>query len=149
MIFALDKFLQRVKKNTKCWIWMGVVHPGGYGQFWYKNAWMYAHRVSYILFIGNIPKNMCVLHTCDVPRCINPKHLWLGTRTDNNRDRAKKGRSFCLRGSLNGNSRLTTKQVKTIRKTYRRGNGQILAKRFGVDQSTIHYVVKKKLWGWL
>lgn len=51
------------------------------------------HRLAYYCFVGLIPPDLCVCHTCDNGWCINPKHLWLGTRNDNNKDRAKKGRS--------------------------------------------------------
>lgn len=80
--------------NTGCWLWTARCFPFGYGQFKYKRKNITAHRMSWLLYKGKIPKGMCVLHKCDVPQCLNPDHLWLGTKADNNIDCTKKGRKF-------------------------------------------------------
>lgn len=76
------------KDENKCWEWLGSRYPSGYGRLSKK----YAHRLSFEIINGLIPKGMHVLHTCDNPPCVNPKHLWVGTAGDNMRDRDKKGR---------------------------------------------------------
>jgi hypothetical protein len=92
-------FFERVKVNDsdKCWPWDGIIQRSGYGILKLggpKNKFHgQAHRVSYELHYGSIPYGMLVCHKCDVPLCVNPEHLFLGTASDNNKDRARKGRT--------------------------------------------------------
>ena len=92
------KYQERIKKystvsETACWEWTASRIPQGYGRLCYKgDSSEYAHRVSYLVFKGEIPSGMCVLHTCDNPGCVNPDHLWLGTHQQNMDDRNQKGR---------------------------------------------------------
>lgn len=91
----LKRFLRRVRKTEKCWIWTGPTckAPGGpRGILKIEGKQWYAHRASYRLFKGRIPDGMVVMHSCDNPICCNPKHLMLGTQKDNMRDAIKKGR---------------------------------------------------------
>lgn len=74
--------------ESGCWIWNGSINNKGYGQLNGK----YAHRVSYELVKGPIPEGMYLLHSCDVPCCVNPAHLRPGTQKDNMRDAAERGR---------------------------------------------------------
>jgi len=79
--------------KNECWIWRGYKNRHGYGQMTLRGGRNeYSHRLSYNLFVGAIPKGKCVLHKCDNPPCINPDHLFLGTRKDNVTDMDKKGR---------------------------------------------------------
>jgi hypothetical protein len=100
-----------------CWIWMGQIDKDGYGQFRMcaTDKWHKAHRASYELFVGEIPAGKNVLHTCDVPGCVNPAHLYIGTQKDNVRDMQERGRanyvgnpkSKCKRGhELSAGNRL-------------------------------------------
>src|SRR6516225_4211550 len=79
-----------------CWIFNGSKRRGGYGQFAIRrNAHIKhytAHRFAWEIYKGDIPSDVCVLHKCDVRECVNPTHLFLGTRADNNRDCIAKGR---------------------------------------------------------
>jgi hypothetical protein len=94
---ARKRFWSKVSNTNQkgCWIWQGTVKGKmGYGGFYYRGKNISAHRYAYYLKTKKtIPKNMCVLHKCDNPRCVNPNHLWLGTNDDNVRDRDKKLRS--------------------------------------------------------
>lgn len=81
-----------VDKSSECWVWNGSKNRFGYGKITINKCGFMAHRLSYLLFCGDIPSHMCVLHHCDNPSCVRPDHLWLGTRTDNNLDRDRKGR---------------------------------------------------------
>lgn len=79
--------------NSGCWLWIGGEHKFGYGVMGDENhKSTAAHRISYRLFNGEITDGLCVLHRCDVPQCVNPAHLFLGTKKDNTRDAMKKGR---------------------------------------------------------
>ena len=90
----LDKLLDKIiiNQNTNCWEWQASKNNLGYGLIRDEKRMRTAHRVSYEEHIGKIPIGMCVCHTCDNPSCINPKHLWLGTRKQNTQDMLNKGR---------------------------------------------------------
>jgi HNH endonuclease len=80
-----------------CWLWPATFNRQGYGVLFYggkPQRVLKAHRLSYELFVGPIPPGMDVCHRCDVPACINPMHLWIGTRGENIRDAVRKGRHF-------------------------------------------------------
>lgn len=82
--------------NTGCWLWGASLKEGkcgGYGQLKVNGKEVTAHRVSYMIHKGPIPKGLYVLHTCDVRSCVNPDHLFLGTQKDNIHDMMKKGRA--------------------------------------------------------
>lgn len=84
-----ERFLLQIKIiENGCWEWQGLRNKNNYGQVGHTSA----HRFSYEFYKSKIPKGICVCHTCDNPPCVNPNHLWLGTRKDNNDDRDKKGR---------------------------------------------------------
>jgi hypothetical protein len=96
---SIETPLQRFNKKyvinevTDCWEWTHSVNNIGYGMFRFSSSGMRtAHRVSYELFNGPIPKGLAVCHKCDNPKCVNPKHLWAGTLKDNAQDMVAKGR---------------------------------------------------------
>ena len=82
----------KVLKTKTCWEWTATKNPDGYGLIKLEGRMESAHRLVYRLKNGPIPKGLYVLHRCDVPRCVNPKHLFLGTQADNVRDMFRKGR---------------------------------------------------------
>lgn len=90
----LIRFMSKIKffEKDKCWEWIGNKGYNGYGRFKLKRKMYFAHRLSYLISKGPIPKDLCVCHSCDVRHCINPDHLWIGTHADNMQDRDKKGR---------------------------------------------------------
>lgn len=84
----------QINQHTDCWEWTGGKNNLGYGMVRDGEKMRTAHRVSYELHNDTtIPKLMCVCHSCDNPLCINPKHLWLGTRKQNSQDMINKGRA--------------------------------------------------------
>ena len=95
----MKTFLERfrdsyeIDKKTGCWNWTGSKNGiNGYGRITVEGKSYCAHRVSYELFVGIIPNGYNVCHKCDNPVCINPDHLFVGTRSDNMQDASNKGR---------------------------------------------------------
>jgi hypothetical protein len=86
------RFWNKVNKTKKCWEWLATKNNKGYGRIQVNGKSRLAHRISYGLKNGEIPRGLEVLHKCDNPLCVNPKHLFLGTHKDNLQDMAKKGR---------------------------------------------------------
>ena len=78
---------------TNCQVWDGRKSHGGYGMLYLYGRDHYAHRLAWEIAKGPIPDGLCVLHECDNPPCFNTDHLFLGTRADNNHDKAVKGRA--------------------------------------------------------
>lgn len=132
-----------------CWLWLGKPDPYGYGQI-KANLWesRKAHRYSYYLFVDeNFDKSLNVCHFCDNPPCVNPKHLWLGTNTDNHKDMVKKNRHFKIPKYFRGRAKLTKEQVIFIRNyPKKRGNIKKLALMFDVCPSTISMIITNKNW---
>lgn len=153
-----EQFWAKVEKGMSCWVWQGARKSEAgldYGQFYYKGKRLASHRVAWELTNGIIPKGLCVLHKCDIPSCVNPDHLFLGTRKDNIADRHIKGRdshglrhSIACSGENHGSAKLNDNIVKQIRYLCKQGNmthAQIAAK-FGVHKSQISKVKLRTTW---
>lgn len=80
------------RSDDGCWIWKGAKAGNGYGSIFKDGRPEMAHRVSWILHFGSIPEGMYVLHSCDVPACVNPAHLFIGSQSENLKDAVAKGR---------------------------------------------------------
>jgi hypothetical protein len=87
-----ERFDANVEKRNGCWLWQGSITDMGYGSIFGQGRRRYAHRLMWERTFGPIPVGQCVLHHCDNPRCVNPSHLFLGTKADNTRDMWSKGR---------------------------------------------------------
>lgn len=95
----IERFLSSINKDgpiapnlgTRCWTWTGCTDKGGYGLIRQKGKNLKAHRISMEIHTGH-GSDLCVLHSCDNPPCVNPNHLYFGTNLENARDRENRGR---------------------------------------------------------
>lgn len=91
-----QRFWIKVRKTRWCWYWTASLRNGGYGAFAYTSDGRVvhdrAHRYSWRIHRGAIPRGLFVLHSCDTPSCVRPDHLFLGTNADNVADMMAKGR---------------------------------------------------------
>lgn len=127
-----------------CWPWIGHGLAAGYGTIAIDGkAWLATH-LSLTVSGEPRPEGGLALHTCDNPRCVNPKHLWWGSQADNMRDMADKGRGNAPRGSRNWLAKLTDDDVREIRASVRPASA--LASKYGVDRSKICRIRNRKAW---
>ena len=132
--------------SSECWEWQGKRYSNGYGSFCCVGQMFLAHRASYQLFNGDLDHRL-VCHNCDNPRCVNPKHLFLGTAHDNAQDRLTKGRCNPARGSQAGKSKLTEQDVIEIRRLQSDGMfHEHIASKFGVSIPQITRIVNRQQW---
>lgn len=153
----VERFWERVRKSDGCWEWTGTKR-NDYGTMRVAKKHEYAHRISWLIHSGEMPpRDLCVLHHCDNPPCVRPDHLFLGTKVDNARDAASKGRNASQRrpeirrGENASRHILSEAQVLEIRRRYAAGGVTYLelAKEFGVKKTTVAKIVIRKLWGHL
>lgn len=142
-----ERFDAKVEKSDGCWIWTAARTRDGYGSFWsgeYRNGvpgvpiMVLAHRWAFEHFVGSVPEGMNVCHSCDVPACVNPSHLFVGTQRDNVSDCISKGRHWKGRRSL------TTAEAVNVRSRYRGEYGDLkrLAAEFNVSTKVIANIVR-------
>jgi len=125
-----------------CWIFTGAKMSTGYGGIWKDGKHVAAHRESYRIFCGDLSDEEVVCHKCDVRPCVNPEHLFKGTRADNNRDMREKRRHRF--GESSPMSKITEDDVSFIRSSNM--SGTELAKVFGVGQYQISRIKTGKRW---
>lgn len=154
-----ERFWARVEKTPGCWIWTMArkkyfLSKYRYGRLNINGKNYRAHRISWEIHYGKIPKGLCVLHRCDNPCCVRPDHLFLGTRADNNRDTMLKGRKAT--GKRHGSylhpeamaRKFTKKQILELREYYKNHNitQEELAKRFNMSRAHVWRIVNRIAW---
>lgn len=136
----IDRFFKYTKENSNgCLEWIGPKpNIRGYGRFWYNGKNISAHRFSWRIQYGDIPPNLNVCHSCDNPRCVNWKHLWLGTHEHNAKDRNLKGR--------NRKKRLTKEQEDQIALSYYTTDTiqRELAEKYQTTREIINKIIMQK-----
>lgn len=149
---AEQAFWEKVNKagENGCWYWTGSIKPrNGYGHMRNGRKDYNAHRLSYQIHKGSIPAGMEVMHTCDVPHCVNPDHLKLGTHAENMADCKAKGRH--THGTKNPHAKLNEAQVRQIRAEFtrtsrKRSNSDELAAKYGVSRESITHIIARRTW---
>jgi hypothetical protein len=143
----------KVERTENHWLWTGSHNLGGYGHLRSGPApgrLEKAHRLAWEFYRGPLPLGLLVLHRCDIPACVNPDHLFLGTQEDNAMDMVQKGRK---RGGFNGipppHRSWTLKPVEIRAIRFRASQGETyasLSRAFHVTAATISSVVRRKSW---
>jgi len=141
-----------IKSKDECWNWTAGLFSHRYGTFRVGNRMELSHRVAWKLTYGEIPKSKYVLHRCDNGLCNNPDHLYLGTQSDNIRDRAIRNPN----GQGGGQPNFYAGEIWLIRKlkivkskniyTRYKFSESFIAKMFKVDQSLIHLIWNSYKW---
>lgn len=156
--------------NTGCWLWGGATSERGYGNAYagvdgVRRQWG-AHRLSWARHNGRVPDKMeFVCHKCDVPACVNPEHLFLGTPKENTQDMMRKGRRVApsvsnrargerhgsklnpdsvLKGANHPAAKLSEADVFAIRDTSLPGT--VMAAKYGVSNNTISRIRSRLIW---
>jgi hypothetical protein len=132
--------------NSGCLLWCGSDDGEyGYGRMTIgsridgSRRIVQTHRLSWELHFGAIPEDMLVLHKCDVPACVNPRHLYLGTNGDNTRDKMVRGRA---------RTKLNAEAVIAIRKMAIETDlsHEKIGKQFGISQPSTSAAIRGKSW---
>ena len=149
-----DRFFRHVEKGLSeddCWKWTAAKNPQGYGKIGIgapTHKVEGAHRVSWMLHNNaTIPAGLFVLHSCDNPECTNPKHLRVGTKSDNMNDmysRARQGKRNLPIGEKNNKAVLTEEKVIYIRSS-KKSNGE-LAQEMGISKTCVRLARIGETW---
>jgi len=146
----VSRFWSKVDKSEgpdACWVRQASADKDGYGYIRFNGKHSQkAHRVAWQITSGSIPRGMHVLHYCDNPCCVNPKHLFLGTNDDNMRDMVSKGRQS--RGRSHCHAKLSERHVREIRRLSDKGvSHRVMAEKFSVTRACIGKAVRGETWG--
>jgi len=151
------RFWEKVYKTSSCWLWTASLDSRGYGQIGKGGRGtgiIRAHRLSWEIHFGPIENGLFVCHKCDVPSCVNPHHLFLGTPKENTVDMFQKRRArFDVypdskpKGEKNPRAVVTNDIVKSIRELYQAGTSVAeLSRKYGLAYSTTYHICTGYTW---
>lgn len=166
---AVERFWSYVdvRSDDGCWEWQKTRAPNGYGRIYIGKKGYCASRWIYGVLHGPIPDEMQVCHRCDNRACVRPDHLFLGTRSDNMRDCASKGRNIMQRkphlsslhlkrcrsnvkGERHGNAKLNAQDVLAIRARLKSGErAALVASDFGISEPYARAIARRRSWAHL
>ena len=140
-----------IRGKKECWPWKGSIGTNSkfpYGRFRYNDRIDNAHRVSYILTYGELKdEENHICHKCDNPICVNPYHLFEGTRQDNMDDMAIKGRRAVMRGEESGRAKITAADVAKIKRLRAKGwTLKRIGKKMGITFGNVWKILNGYSW---
>jgi hypothetical protein len=148
----VNRFWLKVDKKSPyaCWEWRGALR-NGYGNLAKGSRGSgteYAHRISWQIHNGSIPPRLCVLHICDNRKCVNPFHLFLGTKKDNTQDMISKSRTNGPAGERNHKAKLKSSDVKKIRQLFSLGitRDELQSIYPIIDRSSLNAILRMATW---
>lgn len=149
-----ERFEERFipEPNSGCWLWIGEIDAYGYGSLFlfkervsrgnWRKIRIKVHRQSWKIHRGEIHSGMEVCHSCDMPGCVNPEHLYLGTHRQNMDDRDRKGR--LAQGERSPFSKISAKDVVAIRASTQ--TLAVLGARYGIAFQTVSEIRLGLIW---
>ena len=144
---VLRRFWSKVdrRSDSECWNWLGVVNNQGYGSIWINNQSYRVHRIAYYIYYKKDPNTFLICHSCNNKSCVNPKHLSLGTHSDNNQYAYDTNMNTQL-GEIHPLSKLTENDIHEIRELCNIASQRQVAKLFNVSHTAIRRIIIGKTW---
>lgn len=140
----LSRIWDRVERTESCWLWQGATIRG-YGCITSSGRVLYVHRIAWELTSGPIPDGGVVRHRCDVPLCVRPDHLEIGTQADNLRDAQVRGRTS--KGEARSNHKVNDEDVRVMRRMHAVGlNARQIAVWFPLSERTVRKILTGRNW---
>lgn len=141
-----ERFWERVNKTDYCWEWQGHTNSKGYGTISMHGRHFTTHRFSFAIFHGFLPScKMDIMHICDNKKCVNPKHLKIGTRSENTKDYFSKNPIPWSTGERNNKAKITDLQYTEIKKLLNSGKSKTsAAKMFGITVQSLSGRIKRE-----